>query len=69
MKKTHYLLNEVARLLKVKPYQITYALAVGLVAEPALRISNKRIFVEADIERLRQHFAKTVTRGHHADAE
>jgi len=59
MKRQHYSLKDVARMLKLKPYQITYAFTVGLVAEPALRISNNRIFVEEDIERLREHFAAT----------
>ena len=56
MKKKHYLLREVARLLKVKPYQIAYALSVGLVEEPKLRISNKRVFQEDDIQKLAAHF-------------
>ena len=56
MTKRHFLLNDVARMLKLKPYKITYALSVGLVPEPALRISNKRIFQEKDIERLARHF-------------
>ena len=56
MYKRHYLLKDVARLLKVKPYQIAYALSVGLVQEPKLRISNKRIFMPEDIERLAAHF-------------
>ena len=57
MKKKHYLLKDVAKLLKVKPYKITYAISVGFVPEPALRINNKRIFVEEDIDRIRLHFA------------
>jgi len=57
MKKKHYLLRDVARLLKVKPYRVVYAITVGLVPEPALRISNKRVFMEEDVERLRAHFA------------
>ena len=56
MKKKHYLLRDVARLLKVKPYRIAYALSVSLVEEPKLRISNKRIFQQEDIERLAKHF-------------
>ena len=56
MKKQHFLLRDVARLLKLKPYQVSYALSVGLVAEPALRISNKRIFQAEDINRLAGHF-------------
>lgn len=56
MKKKHFLLRDVARMLKVKPYQIAYALSVGLVAEPKTRISNKRIFQAEDIDRLAAHF-------------
>jgi DNA-binding transcriptional MerR regulator len=54
--KKHFLLRDVARLLKVKSYQIAYALSVGLVAEPELRIANKRVFQPEDIERLAEHF-------------
>ena len=56
MTKKHFLLKDVAQMLKVKPYQIAYALSVGLVEEPKLRISNKRIFQEDDIQRLAAHF-------------
>lgn len=56
MKRQHFLLRDVARMLKVKPYQIAYALSVGLVEEPKLRISNKRIFQTEDIDRLAAHF-------------
>lgn len=56
MTKRHFLLHDVARMLRVKPYQIAYALSVGHVPEPALRISNKRIFQEDDIQRLATHF-------------
>jgi len=55
MRKKHHLLRDVARLLKVKPYQVSYAINVGLVPEPALRISNQRIFQDDDIQRLATH--------------
>jgi len=54
--KKHLLLKDVARLLKLKPYQITYALTTGLVDEPKLRIANKRIFQAEDVGRLAAHF-------------
>jgi hypothetical protein len=57
--KKHLLLKDVARLLKVKPYQITYALTTGLVEEPELRIANKRIFQAEDVARLAAHFGLT----------
>jgi DNA-binding transcriptional MerR regulator len=56
MKRQHFLLRDVAKRLGVKPYQIAYALSVGLVAEPKLRISNKRVFAPEDIDRLAAHF-------------
>jgi DNA-binding transcriptional MerR regulator len=56
MKKKHWLLGEVARLLGVKCYRINYAISSGLVEEPALRISNKRIFQPLDVQRLANHF-------------
>jgi hypothetical protein len=56
MKKQHFLLRDVARLLKVKPYQVAYALSVGLVKEPELRIANKRVFLPEDVDRLAAHF-------------
>ena len=55
--KQHYLLNEVARKLKRKPYQITYMLSTGIVKEPKLRVCNKRMFTTDDIEQLRQAFS------------
>jgi DNA-binding transcriptional MerR regulator len=60
--KEHLLLNDVARLLGVKGYQISYALTNGLVQEPALRISNKRVFSEKDIQRLAVHFGVAINR-------
>jgi DNA-binding transcriptional MerR regulator len=56
MAREHFLLKDVAKRLGVKPYQVAYALSVGLVEEPELRISNKRIFQERDIKRLAVHF-------------
>ena len=56
MMKEHLLLSDVAKLLKLKPYQVVYSLVVGHVPEPELRISNKRIFQQQDIRRLAKHF-------------
>jgi hypothetical protein len=56
----HYSLSDVARLLNLKPYRISYALSVGLVPEPAGRLSNKRIFGLSDVEHIAEHFGVTV---------
>ena len=47
----------------MKPYQVVYALTVGLVKEPELRIANKRIFEQEDIDRLAKHFGKKELHG------
>ena len=66
MTNEHLLLGDVARLLGVKPYRVTYALATGLVPEPRTRIANKRLFDSADVARLADYFGVTI--GTAADA-
>jgi hypothetical protein len=56
----HWSLKDVARLLKKKPYQVAYALSVGQVPEPELRIANKRVFQREDVQRLAKHFRVTL---------
>ncbi len=56
----HWSLKDVARLLKKKPYQVAYALSVGQVPEPELRIANKRVFQREDVQRLALHFGVTL---------
>src|SRR3954471_10376508 len=55
----YLLLNDVARTLGLKAHQIAYALSTGQVAEPALRVANKRVFGEDDVRRLAAHFRVT----------
>ena len=55
MNKKQLLLNEVARLLGKKPYQVTYAITSGAV-EDVIRIGGRRIFQDKDIKRLARHF-------------
>lgn len=45
-------LGDVARLLAVKPHRILYALSVGTVAEPALRVAGKRLWNAAEVAAL-----------------
>lgn len=47
-----YSLGDVARLLAVKPHRILYALSVGAVAEPALRVAGKRLWNAAEVAAL-----------------
>jgi hypothetical protein len=55
----HYLLSDVARILKLKPHQIVYTLTTRQVPEPLLRVANKRVFSTEDVERLALHFGVT----------
>jgi DNA-binding transcriptional MerR regulator len=47
------LLGDVARLVDCRPYQIVYLLTTGQVPEPAVRMGNRRVFTEEDLERIR----------------
>ena len=47
-----FLLGDVARILRCQPYQIVYLLSTRQVAEPELRIGNKRVFTIADVQRI-----------------
>jgi DNA-binding transcriptional MerR regulator len=50
-------LKDVAAALNVKAYRVEYLLAHGLVPEPKLRISGRRVFTTRDLETLRKHFS------------
>jgi len=51
-KNDFHLLGEVARLLRTKPHRITYLLTSGAVPEPAMRLGNRRVFTDEDIDRI-----------------
>ena len=55
MHDNYFTLGQVARLLGRKPHLITYAITSGHVPEPAMRISNKRVFGEEDVRRLARY--------------
>src|SRR5947209_6153268 len=46
------LLGDVARLLGCRPHQIVYLLTSGHVPEPPLRIGNRRMFTQHDVDRI-----------------
>jgi len=54
-------LKDAARVLRLKPYQIGYAISVGSVPEPALRVGNRRIFQNEDLKALAAHFGTART--------
>ncbi len=51
-----YVLRDVATLLALPYYKIYYAHYSGQVPEPR-RVGKTRIYTEADLERLRKHYA------------
>ena len=57
MTKTLFLLNDAAKIVGVKPYQLAYALSISKVPEPVLRLGNKRIFTESDVRNAKRYFA------------
>jgi DNA-binding transcriptional MerR regulator len=54
-------LKDVAAPLGVKAYRVEYLLAHGLVPEPQLRFSGRRVFTTRDLETLREHFSRKTT--------
>lgn len=62
MHDNYFTLGQVARLLGRKPHLITYAITSGHVPEPAMRISNKRVFGEEDVQLLARYFGDPVPR-------
>lgn len=63
MTQQHYSLKEVAKIVGVKAHRISYAVSNGYLAEPAERITNRRIFTESDLQAAKKYFAKSPTRG------
>jgi len=51
-----YLLSDVARLMRKRPHQITYAITSGLLPEPQMRIGGRRVFQDEDIQRIALYF-------------
>ena len=51
-----YLLSEVARLMRKRPHQITYAITSGLLPEPKMRMGGRRVFQDEDIDRIAHYF-------------
>ena len=57
MTKTLFLLNDAAKQIGLKPYQLAYAVSSGLLPEPVLRLGNKRIFTDSDVRNAKRYFA------------
>lgn len=55
----YYTLGDVVRILGLKPHVVTYAITSGQLPEPPVRVGNKRVFTEEDVERMALHFRVT----------
>jgi hypothetical protein len=49
-------LKDVSKLLGIRPHRIDHAIATGLVAEPKIRVANRRVFQQEDVNTLAKHF-------------
>ena len=58
-----YMLNETAKIVGCRGYQIAYAIQQGYLPEPALRLAHQRIFTDSDIVRIREYFAAKSNKG------
>ena len=57
-----YLLSDVARLMRKRPHQITYAITSGLLPEPQMRMGGRRVFLDEDIQRIAEYFGLRLTK-------
>ena len=58
-----YLLNQAAKIVGVRGYQIAYAITQGYLPEPELRLTHQRIFTDRDIEKIKRYFANKSNKG------
>lgn len=47
-----YLLGDVSRRLNIAPHKVTYLYVTRRLSEPELRLGNRRIFTDGDINRI-----------------
>ncbi len=55
--------GQVARLLGIPPHRLSYAHASLALAEPELRIMNKRMYTTDDVNRVAEHFGVVLASG------
>lgn len=58
MTQTHYSLKEVAKIVGVKAYRISYAISNGYLPEPVQRVTNRRLFSTSDLQAALIYFSK-----------
>lgn len=52
--------GQVARMLAIPTYKISYAHSTGQLAEPGFRFLDKRCYTAADVRRVAAHFGLTI---------
>lgn len=53
-----YSLKEIAEIVGVKAHRIGYAVANGYLPEPAQKITNRRMFTDADVKIAKEYFGQ-----------
>lgn len=54
---------EVATLLKIKEHRINYAMRVGRVAQPKMRMAGRKLFTPTEVKRVAAYFGVQVPEG------
>ncbi len=60
---------EAAQMVGVSEFRLAYAHRAGHLAEPTYRITNKRIYTEADLERVARYFDGRKPRQPHEEGD
>ena len=56
MQKQLYSITDLAKVIGVAEHRIAYAHRCGKLDEPKLKVAGKRIYSDADVERVAKHF-------------
>lgn len=56
MTKQHFSTIDLAKLIGIAEHRIAYAHRCGKLAEPQLKVANKRIYTKADAKRVAKYF-------------
>ncbi|HLW65255.1 MAG TPA: MerR family transcriptional regulator [Gemmataceae bacterium] len=59
MSENLYLISDVAKRLDVPPHRVAYLFLTRKLAEPKMRLGNRRIFTEADVRRVCKALGRT----------
>lgn len=60
-------LSGVSKVVGVARHRIDYAIANGSIPEPKLRVANKRVFTEEDLQRIADYFGVSIKNGDNAE--